>query len=206
MAIISFLTLIALATLARSQSQIPINPPTLTLPSDVVDVECRPEFYPGFQTTSSQYDIPATAFIEATKSFFNSTWYGEDIYATEGTDNSPGSIRFGKVLGVPFAERLVGYFHRPHKLDIQFVLLNASLTLPVSPKPITVGPVYEELIFSSICAETGTYVHMTVNYCTDRPVAAYDAYLNARNDVLVALASKLGAKRFEGSCPLVSKT
>ena len=43
---------------------------------------------------------------------------------------------------------------------------------------------------------------MTVNYCTDEPVATYDAYVNAKNDVMVALANKLGAKRFEGSCPL----
>lgn len=70
------------------------------------------------------------------------------------------------------------------------------------PKPITLGSVYEALTFSSICAETGTYVHMTVNYCTDEPVATYDAYVNAKNDVMVALANKLGAKRFEGSCPL----
>ena len=132
----------------------------------------------------------------------SASFKGEEIYATEGQDNIPGSIRFGKVLGVPFAERLVGYFHRPHKLDIQFVLINESLTLPVEPEPITVGPVYEELVFSSICAETGTYVHMSVNYCTDEPVAAYDAYVYAKNDVMVTLANKLGAKPFEGSCPL----
>jgi len=43
---------------------------------------------------------------------------------------------------------------------------------------------------------------MTVNYCTDEPAIAYDAYVNAKNDVMVALANKLGANRFEGSCPL----
>jgi len=82
MRVIGFFTLVSLARLSsQSPSQIPvtISPTTLTWPSDVVDVECRPEFYPGFQTSSFQYDIPATAFIEATKSFFNSTWYVSTI-------------------------------------------------------------------------------------------------------------------------------
>ena len=94
----------------------------------------------------------------------------------------------------------MGYSRSPTKFDIQFESV-APITFPATPKPVTVGYYGEEFTVESICAGTATYITMIVKYCARDVLGAYSLYSYYRSATTAALAQKLGAEVFQGTCP-----
>jgi len=75
-------------------------------------------------------------------------------------------------------------------------------TSPTFYDGITFTSYTEEMRFTSICGGSATYIVMTVTYCTDKIAMAYDGYDRYQRATVGAVADKLKAFAFAGTCPI----
>ena len=188
--------------------------------SDDLDPKCDPGYYPGFQTSSFQFDLPAEAFIKAAGSFQHAEWYVSTMHfyarnrkfddgfpcqigptiATDGPDNTIGSTRTGNFSGTFFTERLVEYSCSSTRLDVEFESV-APITFPWVPNPVAFSYYREEWNVESICARTATYFTLKAKFCAVDAVEAYKLFIDYRKETVAGLANTLKAEVFEGTCP-----
>ncbi|KAF8064959.1 hypothetical protein FPV67DRAFT_1583743 [Lyophyllum atratum] len=167
--------------------------------TDRLDPKCPPSTLPGFETNAFQYNVPAAGFFNKTGTFFHSEWYTGPVSSTRGTDNIIGSTRSATLDGTAFTERLVRYSRSPTELVLGFALFTPK---PIVFHGVTFSSYTEEFRFLSICGGEGTYISMTVVYCTDRVGQAYDLYDWFRRTRVGRVADELGADVFAGTCPI----
>lgn len=175
--------------------------------SPPADPSCPSGFFPGFQLNTFQYDVPFDGFEAIMKSFFDISWYaGVVVTNTTGRNNTVGATRAGPFATAEFKEVLIEIESSPTSLTMKYVSIVGELklqgVLPQKPnETIIIGSYTEGFQILSICGGTSTWFDIFVTFCADKPVEAADLYDTIRKESLQAVAIKLGADSFIGSCP-----
>ncbi|GLB39560.1 hypothetical protein LshimejAT787_0700700 [Lyophyllum shimeji] len=164
--------------------------------TDDLDPQCPAPTLPGFESNVFQYNVPAEQFFNKTPSFFHTEWYTGPVNSTHGKDDTIGSTRSVIFGGAFYTERLVAFSRSPSEIMYRVVL-----DTPTFFTNITFTSYTDELRIMSICGGSATYVSMTVTYCTDHLLRAYDGYDRYRRATVRALADELKAFVFTESCP-----
>ncbi|KAG5650668.1 hypothetical protein H0H81_011445 [Sphagnurus paluster] len=162
-----------------------------------LDPKCPAGTYSGFEW---QFDIPSKKFIEKMGSFHDLDWYFGPLDSTTGTDNTIGATRTGKYSGTTFRERLVEYSLSASGADLTMGVVQDTPGYNIVFQGIEWVSYLERFSVQSICGGRAAHISFTAVYCVTDTDTAYDLYEKLRQGAIGALADKLGARLFAGSC------